>query len=96
MILTEKEKAAAGYMFDANFDKEILDALDRCADLCFEFNQIRPSDRAAQEKILKQIFAHMGKHITVNAPFWCDFGYNTSVGDYFYANKNCQYSTAER
>ncbi len=90
MILTEKEKAAAGYMFDANFDKEILDALDRCADLCFEFNQIRPSDRAAQEKILKQIFAHMGKHITVNTPFWCDFGYNTSVGDYFYANKNCQ------
>lgn len=32
----------------------------------------------------------MGKNVTVNAPFWCDYGYNTSVGDYFFANRNCQ------
>ncbi len=23
------------------------------------------------------------------SPFWCDYGYNISVGDNFYANHNC-------
>ena len=52
--------------------------------------QIRPSDRESQEKALKKILGKMGKNIIVNAPFWCDYGYNTSVGDYFFANHNCQ------
>ncbi len=30
----------------------------------------------------------MGKECTIVAPFWCDYGYNISVGDYFYANHN--------
>lgn len=30
----------------------------------------------------------MGKECTIVAPFWCDYGYNISVGDYFYANLN--------
>ena len=32
----------------------------------------------------------MGEHVFVNAPLWCDYGYNTTVGDYFFANHNCQ------
>ncbi len=32
----------------------------------------------------------MGENIAVNAPFWVDYGCNTSVGDYFFANRNCQ------
>ena len=69
--------------------------ISRCNDLCFEFNQIRPSDRESQEKALKKILGKMGKNIIVNAPFWCDYGYNTSVGDYFFANHNCLFTTAE-
>ncbi|MGB4092288.1 MAG: sugar O-acetyltransferase [Ruminococcus flavefaciens] len=43
-----------------------------------------------QREILSRIFGKMGRDITVNAPFWCDYGYNTTVGDYFFANHNCQ------
>ena len=32
----------------------------------------------------------MGNDVAVNTPFWCDYGYNTTVGDYFFANHNCQ------
>ena len=88
--MTEKEKAAAGYLYNANYDAEILNDINRCNDLCFQFNQIKPSDRKSQSEVLKQIFGTMGNQVIVNAPFWCDYGYNTSVGDCFFANHNCQ------
>ncbi len=88
--MTEKEKAAAGYLYNANYDEEILTEIGRCNDLCYEFNQLKPSDRDGQHKILHQIFGKMGEHVDVNPPFWCDYGYNTSVGDYFFANRYCQ------
>ena len=88
--MTEKEKAAAGYLYNANYDEELLNEIGRCNDLCHRFNQIAPSNRQAQSEILKQIFGSMGEQVTVNTPFWCDYGYNTSVGDYFFANHNCQ------
>lgn len=88
--MTEKEKAAAGFLYNANYDEEILADISRCNDLCHEFNQIKPSDRTAQNEILRKIFGRMGGNVTVNTPFWCDYGYNTFVGDYFFANHNCQ------
>lgn len=88
--MTEKEKRDAGLLYNANYDAEILAEISYCNDLCHEFNQIKPSDRTAQRKILKKIFAKMGKDVCVNTPFWCDYGYNTTVGDYFFANHNCQ------
>jgi len=88
--MTEKEKRDLGYLYNANYDPELLEEIARCNDLCHEFNALRPSDREGQSRILAKIFARMGKDTTVNTPFWCDYGYNTSVGDYFFANHNCQ------
>ena len=88
--MTEKEKAAAGYLYNANYDEEILADISRCSDLCHEFNQLKPSERQAQSKILEKIFGKIGQNVTINTPFWCDYGYNTTVGDYFFANHNCQ------
>ena len=42
--MTEWEKAQAGYLYDANYDQEIVEARTRCADLCYEFNSCKPSD----------------------------------------------------
>lgn len=88
--MTEKQKRDLGYLYDANYDKDLIAEIERCSDLCFEFNQTRPSHRSVQREILSRIFGKMGENITVNAPFWCDYGYNTTVGDYFFANHNCQ------
>ncbi len=88
--MTEKEKAQAGYLYNANYDKEILDEINKCNDLCYEFNQLKPSEREAQAKLLARILGKVGENICVNAPFWCDYGSNTTVGDYFFANHNCQ------
>ncbi len=88
--MTEKEKRDLGYLYNANYDKELLDEIAYCNDLCHEFNALKPSARDAQEKILRRIFGKAGKNIAVNTPFWCDYGYNTTVGDFFFANHNCQ------
>lgn len=88
--MTEKEKRDMGYLYDANYDKDLIAEIECCQDLCYEFNQLRPSQRTEQKALLSQILGGMGEEITVNSPFWCDYGYNTTVGDFFFANHNCQ------
>lgn len=34
---------------------------------------------------LGKLFAHMGKECYIEPPFYCDYGTNIHVGDYFYA-----------
>ena len=41
--MTEREKAQKGYLYDANYDQQIIEERTRCADLCYEFNQCRSS-----------------------------------------------------
>ena len=53
---------------------------------CFKYNQLSPDDRAAQSEILKELLGKMGKDTVITPPFWCDYGYNISIGDYFYSN----------
>lgn len=88
--MTEKEKRDNGYLYNANYDPEIITEICHANDLCHKFNKIKPSNRKKQSIFIKKILGSVGKDPVVNTPFWCDFGYNTSVGDYFFANHNCQ------
>mgnify|MGYP000264224329 FL=1 len=87
--MTEWEKAQAGYMYDANYDQEIVEARTKCADLCHEFNNCKPSDTKKQEELLHQILGKIEGGIVITAPFYCDYGFNISVGKNFYTNHNC-------
>lgn len=87
--MTEWEKAQAGYLYDANYDQEIVEARTRCADLCYEFNNCRPSDVERQQELLHQILGEIKGELVVTAPFYCDYGFHISVGDHFYTNHNC-------
>ena len=91
--MTDKRAAAVqmiaeadGCLYDANFDPQIIAALDECKELCFDYNQMRPTDRAAQRAALRTIVGSMGEHATVQPPFWCDYGANVHLGENFYAN----------
>ena len=87
--MTEWEKAQQGYMYDANYDQEIVDARTKCADLCYEFNSCKPSDTEKQNRLLHQILGKIEGELVVTAPFYCDYGFNVSVGKNFYTNHNC-------
>lgn len=87
--MTEWEKAKQGYLYDANNDKEIIEARNKCADLCYEYNMYRPSDTNAREKIIKEMFGSVKGSFYITQPFYCDYGCNISIGNNFYTNYNC-------
>lgn len=87
--MTEWEKAQAGYLYDANNDREIVNARTKCADLCYEFNNCRPSDTEKQKELLHQILGEIKGDAVITAPFYCDYGFNICIGNDFYTNHNC-------
>lgn len=87
--MTEKEKCNAGQLYNANYDNDLLKERVKCKDLCFQFNQLLPSNEEEQTKLIKQIVAKTGKAFVITAPFWCDYGYNIEIGENFYTNHNC-------
>lgn len=70
--------------YNPKFEKEIK----KCKDKCYKYNQLSPNDREAGQQLLKEILGSMGVEIIITPPFWCDYGYNITVGDYFYSNHN--------
>lgn len=87
--MTEKEKRELGMLYDANYDLEIGKDLQKCKDLCFEYNQLKPSLHTERINMLHQLFGKLKSILAVQSPFWCDFGYNIEVGENFYANHGC-------
>ncbi len=57
-------------------------------DLCYRYNNLHPNDFDAQHEILCKLLGSMGREVIITPPFWCDYGYNIHVGDFFYSNHN--------
>lgn len=86
--MTEQEKADLGLLYDCN-SKELLDARTHCKDMCYVYNNCPPSDTKARQQLIYHILGSAGANVNITAPFWCDYGYNISVGENFYTNHNC-------
>lgn len=85
---SEKEKMLSGELYDSNIAELIAERL-RCKDLCFTFNQLRPTQIAEQQKIIRELFGTVKNTFAITAPFYCDYGYNITIGENFYTNHNC-------
>ena len=86
--MTEKEKCALGILYDANYDENLLKERDNCKDICFEYNSTKPSELYTKKELMKNLFGKVEGDFTIQAPFWCDYGYNIELGKNFYANHN--------
>lgn len=86
--MTEKEKCAAGILYDANYDEGLLKERNICKDICFEYNSTKPSELDTKKALLEKLFGKTEGDFTIQAPFWCDYGYNIELGKNFYANHN--------
>lgn len=87
--MTEKEKMQKGLLYDANYDDELMEERVRCKDICFEFNQLKPSLISEHEEIIRNLLGKTGKQFCITPPFWCDYGFNIEIGENFYSNHNC-------
>ncbi len=88
MEKTEKDKMLAGEIYDAGYDPQLIEERLRCKELCRDYNDLRPRDTPARENLLSRILGSIGGAILIEQPFYCDYGYNVSVGQNFYANYN--------
>ena len=83
-----KPKVPVNCFFQGCYNPAYEAEIRKCKEKCFRYNQLSPNDRDAQQEILSVLLGHMGDNVIVTPPFWCDYGYNISVGDSFYSNHN--------
>lgn len=86
--MIEKEKMLAGEIYDGNYNEELAKERLIAKDLCYEYNNLRPSKVDERAEIIKKLFGKVSEHFWIEQNFWCDYGYNIEIGDNFYANHN--------
>ena len=85
--MTEYEKMLNGQIYNA-VDPELIHDLNACKDLCWEYNQIRPTLIRERNEKLRQILGQADEQTFINQPFYCDYGKHIRVGKRFFANFN--------
>ncbi len=86
--MTEKEKMLAGQIYSA-VDPVLLEELAAAREVIYQYNMLRPGDKAKKLELLKGLLGHIGSDdIIINQPFHCDYGKQISVGKRFFANFN--------
>lgn len=86
--MNEKEKMLAGELYDANYNEELQKEREKAKDLCYEYNQIKPSKQEEKRKIIRRLLGGTKQNFLIEQPFMCDYGYNIEIGENFYANHN--------
>ncbi len=85
---SEKQKMLNGENYNAG-DEELVKERMKARKAVREFNDISEDEAEKREEKIREIFGQAGKNIYVESHFKCDYGYNISVGDNFYANFDC-------
>lgn len=86
--MNEMEKAAAGLLYDANYDLDLLRQRQHAKAILFDFNHTHPREQEARNALLKSLLGKTGASFLIEPPFNCDYGYNIELGENFYANVN--------
>lgn len=85
---TEKDKMLRGEIYDANYDPQLIEERMKCKIMCRKYNDLMPDRLEERKGLLKTLLGHTGENFYIEQPFYCDYGYNISVGDNFYSNVN--------
>lgn len=83
----EFRKMMAGEVYSA-IEPELLAELNRVKDLCWEYNNLRPTDMEQRQRVLREILGCYHDDTFIVQPFYCDWGRNIHVGKGFFANFN--------
>ena len=67
---------------------ELKNALLHSKEMCFDYNNLRPKELEKKNEILKKLFKKTGEEFYIESPFYCDYGFNITIGENFYANHN--------
>jgi maltose O-acetyltransferase len=85
---SEREKMIAGELYDA-MDPELVASRDRARTLCQTLNATREAEQDVRRDLLRQLFGKGGETVWMQPPFFCDYGWNTELGERVFFNFNC-------
>ncbi|CAN5505261.1 sugar O-acetyltransferase [soil metagenome] len=86
--MTEKEKMISGQLYDSS-DKQLSDERYFARDLIQKLMDSKADDEASRTKLIKQLIPESSDDLKLVTPFYCDYGYNISIGEKVFLNFNC-------
>lgn len=86
--MTELEKAFAGKQFSRR-DEEVSRHMAKVKDLCFEFNNTKPSD--PKKEIINELVTGYNQYVFIESGFNCVIGKNIHFKGMAMINMNCTF-----
>ena len=87
-MTNEYERMLKEKWYDANNDERLIEIRREVQDLCFEYNQTRPSDLKRRNELLEQILGEVPENVEMVAPIWVDYGKHLKLGKNVFVNAN--------
>ena len=87
-MATEFEKMLAGELYNST-DSELVRARERARDLCQALNSTRDAQTDERRHLLMQLLGKGGDSVSMQPPFYCDYGCNILLGERVFFNFNC-------
>ena len=88
--MTEKEKMLNGDYYNSR-DPELIRIYHQARKLLKVYNNLDSELMAEREQVLNELFEFKGDGVWIEAPFFCDYGENISIGDNTFINTNCMF-----
>jgi maltose O-acetyltransferase len=92
---TEIQKCLDGEIFNTS-DPEIQDMIKRARDMTKEYNYLASTDTIRKKALLTKLFGSIGKNVSIDTPFYCDYGRHITIGDNVIININCTFVDCNR
>jgi maltose O-acetyltransferase len=87
-MLSEKEKMLAGELYDAG-NRQLVAERHKARQLLMQLNTSASHDTAGRQALLAELLGTAGENLSVEPPFYCDYGYNITTGRNVFINFNC-------
>ncbi|MBB3093692.1 maltose O-acetyltransferase [Actinoplanes campanulatus] len=84
----QRDHILSGRMYN-DLTPELVGARTRAVLLTSDYNDSFGRPQAEREAVLRRLLRSVGRECHFEPTFRCEFGFNISVGDHFYANFDC-------
>lgn len=84
----QRQFILTGAMYN-DLTKELIEAREKTVFLTNEYNNSFGKTSKEREAILSRLLKSIGTGVHFEPVFRCEFGYNISIGNHFYANFDC-------
>ncbi len=84
----QRQYILTGKMYN-DLTPELVEAREKTVLLTNQYNASFGQPAHVREELLKQVLYSIGSNVHFEPTFRCEFGFNISIGDNFYANFDC-------